>query len=207
MYDARDYEAFEKASLNGSPKALREYLDKFPEGKYVQVAGRRIDIMKDQDALQKLALLVLSARVRPRLPRADVRVVLIDDGQHAEHVKEAVASQYDGLVSVLPMSEPLVRNLEKVLEWKAQQPGVLSASVSSASPTSSSSSIASSREAALTAEKSPFCQRQMDSGACFWSAIPASIRASKRAAPSSNCRKPECVLPDLMRSFASGTRL
>src|SRR5260370_39612565 len=37
-------------------------------------------------------------------------------------------------------------------------------SATSALPTSSRSSIASSREAALTAEKSPFCQRQMNKG-------------------------------------------
>src|SRR5271169_4555563 len=37
-------------------------------------------------------------------------------------------------------------------------------SATSALPTSSRSSIASSREAALTAEKSPSCQRQMNKG-------------------------------------------
>src|SRR5271155_2556316 len=37
-------------------------------------------------------------------------------------------------------------------------------SATSAFPTSSRSSIASSREAALTAEKSPSCQRQMNKG-------------------------------------------
>ena len=42
--------------------------------------------------------------------------------------------------------------------------------------------------------------------ACFRLAIPASIRVSKRAAPSNNCRKPECVQPDSMRSCAERTR-
>jgi len=43
---------------------------------------------------------------------------------------------------------------------------MVNSSQASAVPTSSSSSMASFFDDALTAEKSPFCQRQMNSGAC-----------------------------------------
>jgi hypothetical protein len=49
----------------------------------------------------------------------------------------------------------------------------VNSSHTSAFPTSSSSSIASSLDDALTAEKSPFCHRQMNSGICH---APAAIK-------------------------------
>src|SRR5258708_21131461 len=74
-------------------------------------------------------------------------------------------------------------------------------SATSALPTSSRSSIASSREAALTAEKSPFCQRQMNKGIDHSG---SNYRATQRSAYYFGMRKPRLVIdPDLAKEANS----
>src|ERR1035438_7778951 len=74
-------------------------------------------------------------------------------------------------------------------------------SATSALPTSSRSSIASSREAALTAEKSPFCQRQVNKGIDH---CRSNYRATQRLVYYFGMRKRRFVIdPDLAKEAKS----
>ena len=123
-YDLREERSFRDAVADSSAGRLEAHLEEFPDGLHAEEAGRRADAIRELEAGFEVALLTLTPGTQPRVPRDDVLLVIIDEGQHLQIVREAAESVFDGEIQALPLERSLAQNLADVARWKTRNPGI-----------------------------------------------------------------------------------
>jgi hypothetical protein len=122
-----DDAAFRAAKSKNTSSAYSEYLTSFPSGAHSSEAATLTEELKDLEAFRAIETTSQFGNAKSAAFRYGVHVVLIDEGPHADAVKNAVASQIDSRIKnvdigVLPKSRSLIQNLAEVLKEKLAAP-------------------------------------------------------------------------------------